>query len=68
MSVEKKQRAEGPAARFDDGVIPTGYRKGIYGFLTILAAYVIVRGIVGAAGNPLRYDELLTLTIAEQPI
>jgi len=33
----------------------------------LLAAYSVVRGLMGAAARPLWFDELLTLTIASQP-
>ena len=67
MPIEEKDRAGSLGAEFEGGRIPAGQRKAIYWFLGILAAYVIVRGIVGAAAKPLWYDELLMLTITGQP-
>lgn len=39
----------------------------IYALLGLLVIYVIVRGVVGAAGRLFWYDEILTITIASQP-
>jgi hypothetical protein len=52
---------------FDARAISGKHRKAVYVFMGLLALYVIVRGIVGAASRILWYDELLTLTIAGQP-
>ena len=52
---------------FDAREVSGGRKKAAYVFMGLLAAYVIVRGIVGAASRLFWYDELLTLTIAGEP-
>ncbi len=50
-----------------EGADPKQSKKAAYIFMGLLVMYTIVRGIAGAAHRPFWFDELFTLTIANQP-
>lgn len=45
---------------------PKVSKKLIYGLMSLLLVYVILRGLFAAAGKALWYDDLLTLTVSSQ--
>jgi 4-amino-4-deoxy-L-arabinose transferase-like glycosyltransferase len=57
----------GRLAELEEPEVSHSYGKTAYIFIGLLVAYVIVRGVVGAASRLFWFDELSTLTIASQP-
>jgi Dolichyl-phosphate-mannose-protein mannosyltransferase len=55
------------SSRSEEEQVPTRYSGASYIFMCLLVAYVILHGIVAALARPFWYDELFTLTVANQP-
>ena len=66
MSADERPRIDRLLSALE-GADPKQSKKAAYVFIGLLVLYTIVRGIAGAAQKPFWFDELFTLTIANQP-
>jgi hypothetical protein len=67
VAVEERQRLWSFVTELDETDLSVKWKKAAYIFMGLLVVYVIVRGVVGAASRLFWFDELFTLTIANQP-